>query len=150
MAEYRPKSPDEITRNMRAIKSKQNRTETTLRKLLHAMGFRYRLYSRGLIGKPDFVFVRQRVAVFVDGDFWHARVVRENGFAPNLLRLGEPAKLYWSNKFQKRVVRDDFVTAELTRQGWTVLRLWESDIRSDIHSAVNRVALVLQKSERIR
>jgi DNA mismatch endonuclease (patch repair protein) len=130
---------------MRAIKSKQNRTETILRKLLHAMGFRYRLYPRGVTGKPDFIFIRQRVAVFVDGDFWHARVVREQGFAPNVSRLSEPAQLYWTGKFQKRIVRDDFVTSELTRQGWTVLRFWESDIRSDINSIVNRIASVLRE-----
>lgn len=76
---YRPKSRADVARNMSAIRSEQNRTEVRLRKAIFARGLRYRLYRRDLPGKPDFVFVRESVAVFVDGDYWHCRLLIEEG-----------------------------------------------------------------------
>lgn len=127
-----PKSRDEIRRNMSAIRSRDNRTEMALRRCLHSFGLRYRLHPTTILGKPDIVFVRERVAVFVDGDYWHARLLREQGLDALTRRLRNDGKDYWIKKFSRRVVRDDEVTASLSYQGWLVLRFWEGDIRRDV------------------
>jgi DNA mismatch endonuclease (patch repair protein) len=117
---------------MSAIRSRDNRTELSLRRALHSLGLRYRLHPAAVLGKPDIVFVRERVAVFVDGDYWHARLLREQGLDALTSRLPEDGKDYWITKFTRRVVRDDAVNATLTYQGWLVLRFWEGDIRRDV------------------
>lgn len=117
---------------MSAIRSRDNRTELALRRCLHSFGLRYRLHPATILGKPDIVFVRERVAVFVDGDYWHARLLREQGMDALSSRLRNEGRDYWITKFTRRVVRDDEVTAALSYRGWLVLRYWESEIRRDV------------------
>src|SRR5690349_11053374 len=120
---------------MSAIRSRDNKTEIALRRLLHSFGLRYRLHPTTVFGRPDIVFARERVAVFVDGDYWHARLLREQGPDALRKRFSETNKEYWIPKFTRRVVRDDDVTSTLTYNGWKVLRFWESDLRRDLASA---------------
>ena len=124
---------------MSAIRSKNNRTELALRKALHSRGLRYRLHRAALPGKPDIVFPRQKVAVFVDGDYWHARVVRENGIRAAVGRLKREVRSYWRAKFIGRIRRDDEVTEQLEKEGWRVLRFWESDIRKEVVDAAGEI-----------
>jgi DNA mismatch endonuclease (patch repair protein) len=124
---------------MRAIRSTGNHAEVSLRKALHGHGYRYRLYARSLPGKPDFVFARERVAVFVDGDFWHGREYREGGIEALQQRIKSPNKSYWIPKIQRNAERDSRVTAELEALGWEVVRIWESDVKRDLAAAVARV-----------
>jgi DNA mismatch endonuclease (patch repair protein) len=145
MAEYRPKPRDEIARNMSAIRSADNKTEAALRKALHRMGLRYRKYAADLPGRPDIVFPTERVAVFVDGDYWHGRVLREQGMDALRARIKTPQKEYWLNKFQRRVARDDYVTGALEAEGWTVLRFWEGDIKKDVAPAAEKVARTVRE-----
>jgi DNA mismatch endonuclease, patch repair protein len=148
MAEYRPKARDEIARNMAAIRSTENRTERSLRQLLHRKGFRFRKYSRTLPGKPDIVFPTERVAVFVDGDYWHGRILRERGEAALLISIKNPNVDYWANKFRRNVSRDADATAALEQDGWKVLRYWESDVKRDLAGTAERVAsVVLERRE---
>lgn len=133
---YRPKSREEIKKNMSAIRSKDNRTESLLRKALFKEGFRYRKYHRGLPGRPDIVFPAQRIAVFVDGDFWHARMLREEAAGYKGTKMPVPNNAYWSGKFSKRVEKDLAVNKKLQELGWCVLRFWESDLKKDLTSAV--------------
>lgn len=140
---YKPKSRAEVSRNMSAIRSGENRTEVALRRALHAMGLRYRKYAKDLVGRPDIVFPRSRVLVFVDGDYWHARELvedRGNSLRSRLKRLSEPSRVYWTTKFERRVARDREITELLQREGWMVIRLWESDVRADLGRAALRIA----------
>jgi DNA mismatch endonuclease (patch repair protein) len=141
----RPKDRDEIARNMSAIRSRDNRTESQLRRALHRMGFRYRKYSAGLIGRPDIVFPTEKVAVFVDGDYWHGRMVREGGFEALESYYTRKQQTYWVAKLSRNVARDDRVTAELQVLGWKVLRFWESDIKRDVAPAARRVATTVRR-----
>lgn len=128
---------------MAAIRSAENRTEVALRRALHARGLRYRKYATHLPGRPDLVFAGPKVAVFVDGDYWHARVLVEGGLralAARLRRLPPEARGYWREKFTRRLARDRAVTAELEAVGWCVVRLWESDVKADLGAAVEAVA----------
>lgn len=136
---YSPKSRDEIRRNMSAIRSRDNRTETLLRKALFSRGLRYRKYNPKLIGKPDIAFMREKVAVFVDGDFWHARVLRENGPEALEERIKTRNRDYWWKKLHRRVERDNEVTQALEREGWEVIRLWESEVRADLERAAETI-----------
>lgn len=139
---YLAKSRAEIARNMAAIKSTENKTEVALRRALHARGLRFRKYQRVLPGRPDIVFPSSRVAVFVDGDYWHGRILVEAGPAAldsKFSRLSEPSRSYWTDKLTRRVQLDRKATSRLRKDGWLVLRFWESDIRGDIGPAVRRI-----------
>jgi DNA mismatch endonuclease (patch repair protein) len=134
---------------MSAIRSGENRSEAALRRALHALGFRYRKYSKELPGKPDIVFPKYRLAVFVDGDYWHARELVEGSGAAlrrRLRRLPEESRKYWLAKFRNRVARDRIVTNLLREQGWTVIRLWESEVRRDLPGAVRKVRTALRRA----
>lgn len=145
MGAYRPKDRAEVARNMAAIRSQENRTESALRSALHRMGLRYRKYPAAVFGKPDIVFPKERVAVFVDGDYWHGRFLRERGMSATKKRLaGRPNEQYWLTKFQRNMARDDNVTATLKDAGWSVLRLWESDVKRDIPAAARQVAAIVR------
>jgi DNA mismatch endonuclease, patch repair protein len=137
---YKPKSRAEIARNMGAIRSTNNRTETALRKRLHGMGLRYRKYVPGLKGKPDIVFTKSQVAVFVDGDYWHGREILEGGWEKFINRIQTPNKEYWIQKMQRNIERDQIVTNSLKEAGWTVVRLWESDVKRNIDGAARMIA----------
>jgi DNA mismatch endonuclease, patch repair protein len=141
---YNPKPADEIRRNMSAIRSKNNRTEVALRKRLHALGHRYALHVNDLPGRPDLVFKAAKVAVFIDGDFWHARTLRERGLSALKSSLRTAKRDYWLEKFTRRIARDDAVTQALRDNGWLVIRLWESEVKSDLEAAVKRISRMIR------
>ena len=148
-AKYRPKPRAEIYRNMSAIRASGNKTDTALRRALFAKGYRFRKNVKGILGRPDIAFPRERIAIFVDGDFWHARVLREEGLTALESSLRTADKQYWISKFERRVVRDDHVTAALRSEGWTVLRFWEADIEDNISGAIEViVAAIRDRRER--
>ena len=125
---------------MSAIRSRDNKTEVALRRALHAAGLRFRLHSKQVLGRPDLIFPREKVAVFVDGDFWHARKVREQGVESLRTTIRTPTQAYWLDKFSRRIKRDDLVTQSLRADGWLVLRYWESDIKASVNGAVDEIA----------
>src|SRR6267378_2823387 len=125
---YRPRDPVVTSTIMRAVRSTQNRAEVLLRRELWSRGMRYRLYKRDLPGRPDIVFTSAKVAVFVDGDFWHGRVLREGG-AKGLRYLIRGDRFdWWHDKLDGTVARDDRNTTLLEADGWTVVRVWESEV----------------------
>ena len=118
--------------NMAKIKSKDTKPEKILRLALWHKGIRYRKNWNRLPGKPDIALTRRKIAIFVDGDFWHARGHKDNP--------GEEVatnKEFWQKKLSRNVERDKEVTDELTELGWLVLRFWESDIKKDLMKCVN-------------
>lgn len=135
---------------MSAIRSQNNAAEVQLRKELHALGCRFRIHVRNLFGSPDIVFSRKRIAVFVDGDFWHARVLRERG--PGALRrsLKTRNRDYWVRKFSQRLERDDSVTSKLTAEGWTVLRYWESEVKADPLGTARQISKAIRTKYQIK
>lgn len=122
---------------MQANRRRDSAPELALRSALHGAGFRYRCDFRidlpGGRVRPDIVFTRRRVAVFVDGCFWHC--CPEHGSKPSVHQS------YWSPKLARNVERDARNTAWLTEAGWTVVRIWEHE---DVASAMERVATALR------
>jgi DNA mismatch endonuclease (patch repair protein) len=113
-------------------RSENTRAELQLRKALSSLGLRYRLHVARLPGRPDVVFIRSRVAVFCDGDFWHGRNWRTRRAR---LKAGSNAT-YWINKIRYNMARDKRQTRELEAAGWSIMRLWETDIlRNPLTSA---------------
>jgi DNA mismatch endonuclease (patch repair protein) len=129
---------------MSAIRSTGNKTETNLRKMLFKAGYRYRKYLAGLPGRPDIVFMKAKIAIFVDGDYWHARVISENGPKAYEPGLRTSNKDYWMKKFKRRLEIDKAVNERLAALGWCVLRFWESDIKGDLTSAFSIIGYHLQ------
>ncbi len=131
---------------MSAIRSTGNRTETALRKHLHAMGFRYRKYAPGLPGRPDIVFPTEKIAVFVDGDYWHGRKVREEGIEAFEAQLKtQNNRSYWLEKMRRNIARDDYVTSSLKELGWTVIRFWESNVKKNIDGTAAQIAAIVRE-----
>lgn len=125
------KSAAEIAKNMAAIRSTGARTEQEIRSILHRSGLRFRKNYRLASGKPDIAFLTERIAVFIDGDYWHGRMLREQGAQYLQTYFDEKQQIYWAAKLQRNVARDDFVTATLEAEGWMVIRIWESNARRD-------------------
>lgn len=124
------------SRNMAAIKRRDTKPERTIRSLLHAAGKRYRVDFRlqleGARARPDIVFTRARVAVFVDGCFWHC--CPQHGRQPDV--NGD----YWGPKLERNVARDRAADRALTSAGWKVLRVWEHEAPE---GAVERIISVV-------
>ena len=134
--------PDKFSRKTRStimskIRSKNTSLETNFRKLLWKNGLgRYRIHYN-LPGKPDIVYVSKRVAIFLDGDFWH-------GY--NWKKLGKvPPKKYWQAKIQKNIDRAKNYNKLLKKEGWKVLRFWEHEIKQDSHKCIKKVKSALGK-----
>ena len=135
----------EITRKiMSAIKSKNTKPERKLRCELWSRGLRYRINYKLLKGKPDIVFTKARIAVFCDGDFWHGHNWAIRGL-PSLDAELEKYNKYWSLKILTNIERDKKVSYELEKEGWTVLRFWESDIKQDVKSCADVIEAEYRK-----
>ena len=130
------------SRIMSSIKSKNTKPEISLRKLLWERGYRYRIHYKKAYGKPDIVFIRKKIAIFVDGDFWHGNNWKIRG----LSSLEEELKSYkpfWKEKILRNIQRDLTVTNHLKNEGWVVLRYWESDIKKSIETILEEITVNL-------
>jgi DNA mismatch endonuclease (patch repair protein) len=116
-------SAHERSRVMRAVKSGDTTPELIVRKIVHALGYRFRLHRRDLPGQPDLVFPRLGKAIQVHGCFWH-RHACEAGKSTPATRME-----YWSAKFARNVERDRRNLRHLRRLGWRVLVVWECQTR---------------------
>jgi DNA mismatch endonuclease (patch repair protein) len=118
-------------RSMRSNRSRDTKPEMAVRRLLHAAGLRYRIDYAPLGGRrrADIVFPRMRIAVFIDGCFWH-------GCPTHATRPKENAD-YWDPKLDRNIERDLETTAELAAGGWTVLRFWEHELPADVARTIS-------------
>ena len=114
-------SPQERSRLMSRIKSKDTRPEWLVRRLVYSMGYRYRLHRRDLAGCPDLVFASRRRIIFVHGCFWH----RHEGC--KFASMPKTRTEFWHKKFQDNVARDIRVRGELSNAGWKVMLVWQCE-----------------------
>lgn len=116
---------DAATRSqvMRAVKSKDTKPEKTVRSLLHALGYRFRLHRRDLPGSPDIVFPGRKAVIFVHGCFWHGHDCKRGTRTP------KTNTDYWIKKIARNKARDVETQAKLEAMGWRVLVLWECAIK---------------------
>jgi DNA mismatch endonuclease (patch repair protein) len=137
--------PDKLTPEKRSalmarVRTRNTRPEVTLRRGLYAAGVRgWRLHP-ALPGKPDLVFARARLAVFVDGAFWHGH--------PDYYR-GQSGP-FWDKKIATNRARDERVNAELDARGYEVVRIWDFEIERDLAACVERVKAALARPDAVR
>lgn len=127
---------------MRAVRTAETEPEKRLALALKALRLRFHRNDAKAFGKPDFTFRKARLAVFVDGDFWHGRAWFEAGVAP------ATNAAFWIRKFERNRKRDQLVDRKLRRSGWSVLRLWASRIRTDPSASAAIVQARLRRLER--
>ena len=133
----------QISAIMRRVHDRDTTPETRLRQALEARGLRCADAPTTLPGKPDIVFADARLVVFVDGDYWHGNQWRRRGKAAleeQFEASAEASRAYWLRKIRRNIRRDHQTTATLLRQGWTTLRLWESQINADMEGCVRLIA----------
>lgn len=120
-------SPDQRSDIMRAVGSVDTEAEMAVRKLVHLLGYRYRLHRKDLPGRPDLAFPGRRKAIFVHGCFWHQH--------PGCKHAAIPASNveYWLRKFKRNVARDQSNVAALAEMGWASLVIWECELRDHVH-----------------
>jgi DNA mismatch endonuclease (patch repair protein) len=103
---------------------------------MHAEGFRFRLHRRDLPGSPDIVLVSRKIAIFVDGCFWHG--------CPKHSVIPTTNNSFWSDKIEGNQKRDKKATKELRKLGWCVVRVWEHDLKKDVTRIVRSIDKILQ------
>lgn len=135
----KPSSP-EVSRRMSQVRNKDTAAEMAVRRELHARGYRYRVNLRipgGGRSRPDIAFTRHRIAVFIDGCFWHR--------CPEHATFPKSNAKWWADKLEANVIRDGDIDSDLTKAGWAVIRIWE---HKATHDAVERIASAVDRSAR--
>lgn len=126
---------------MSRVRSKNTKPEIIVRKYLYSIGFRYRLHNPTIPGKPDISNKRKKIAIFVNGCFWHRHNCK-NATVP------KTNKVYWEKKFKRTVERDREAYDALINKKWNVIILWECDLKNmeKVHKRLNEI-IFLNKSE---
>jgi DNA mismatch endonuclease (patch repair protein) len=127
-------SPEKRSALMSRIKGRDTQPEKTIAELIAGFGFRWESHSNDVPGRPDFVFREQRVAVFVDGDFWHGW-----RFPVWRHKLSET----WEAKLAANIKRDQRNRRILRRNGWRVIGIWEHQIERDLPLCMERIQRAL-------
>lgn len=109
---------------MRGSRSKDTKPELVVRRLLHSMGYRFRLHAKDLPGKPDLFFRSRRKVIFIHGCFWH----QHNAPGCPIARKPASNTEFWQAKFERNKDRDERNLKALAEQGWTSLTIWECDL----------------------
>ena len=131
-------TPTKRSERMALVRGKNTKPEMVVRRLIHSMGFRYRLHSPSLPGHPDLVFVRRRKVIFVHGCFWHL-----HGGKCSLSRLPKSNLGFWLPKLEGNRTRDTRNRRTIHALGWKMLVIWECQLRS-IPALQNRIKKFLE------
>jgi len=126
-------TPEQRRKNMQANKSSGTKPEILLAKALFTRGYRYRKNNKTVYGKPDITFKKIKLAIFVDGEFWHGKdwEKRKHSIKSNIE--------YWHPKIERNIARDVEVSQKLQEEGWTVLRFWDKEVIKELESCVGKV-----------
>jgi DNA mismatch endonuclease (patch repair protein) len=116
---------------MSKILSQNTEIETIVFRGLRKLGLKFRKYYKKILGNPDAVFLDKKIAIFIDGDFWHGYK-----FIKLKRRL---SKKYWLNKILTNIERDKRINKILKKQGWKVLRFWEHDIKKNQQKCLEKI-----------
>lgn len=127
--------------NMSMIRAKDTKAEKSLRKELWKRGLRYRKNCSLIYGKPDIVFLRKQVAVFIDGEFWHGYHFEE------IKARIKSNKEFWITKIERNRERDFAITQFLIEQGWVVLRFWDFEIKNDLCRCADKIEQTVKLRE---
>jgi DNA mismatch endonuclease (patch repair protein) len=140
------------SRIMAAVKGRDTQPELALRRALHGRGLRFRVNPQHIFGRPDIVNQSKRLAVFVDGDFWHGNPDdwARRGYESMEAQFRSTQRDRWITKLRRNIKRDHEVNARLRSEDWTVIRVWTSEIRDDLDGVVDRIVTVWEPETRSR
>lgn len=125
-------SPEVRSRTMRAVHARNTAPEVRLRRGLFGQGLRgYRVTPCAVPGHPDIAYTKARLAIFVDGCYWHG--------CPSHCRRPSSNAEYWNAKIDRNMARDKRMSTTLQRAGWTVVRIWEHEVKENLSAAIERV-----------
>lgn len=124
-------TPSQRSKNMRAIKSTGTKDEVRLAKALWHLGYRYRKNNKTVYGTPDLTFKKQKIAIFVDSEFFHGK-----DWETQRDRVKTSTE-FWQKKIEKNIQRDIEVNNYLTVKGWKVIRFWSKEIKKNLDSCIN-------------
>lgn len=122
-------TPEQRHRNMAAVKGKNTKPEIVVRKLLHKLGYRFRLHRKDLPGRPDIVLPKYKTVIFIHGCFWHRH--------PNCKYASTPSTNteFWEKKLEENVRRDREDVDKLDKLGWRVITIWSCELKNrDIYN----------------
>jgi DNA mismatch endonuclease (patch repair protein) len=123
---------------MSRIKSKNTSIDLQMKTILSSLNCKYKMYPK-MYGNPDFVLQDRKIAIFCDGDFWHGYKYFERK---------KPAKKYWKNKIETNMARDKKISRKLRRDGWSVLRFWEHDMKKGNDICINKILKKIHERNR--
>lgn len=127
------KTKEQISHNMSRVRSKGSLIEKAFERALRANGLRFRKHPSKVFGCPDFILRDSKVAIFCDSHFWH-------GYRWKTKRLEiKTNRRFWIRKIEANIARDRLVSRRLKKNGWRVLRFWESKITRDLHSCIEAI-----------
>lgn len=118
-----PLTPEQRSERMSRVRSANTKPELEVRRLIHGMGYRYRLRSKDVPGRPDLVFRRCKKVIFVHGCFWHQHGCQQ-------YRMPKSRLKFWLPKLEQNVARDKKVLKDLKESGWKALIIWECQLKS--------------------
>ena len=133
-------SPEKRSWNMSRIRGADTQPELKVRKFLFSQGFRYRIHYP-IAGKPDIVFTKHRIALFVHGCFWH-----RHGCRYSVMPKSNTG--YWGDKLQRNVERDRSVATQLEQEGYQVFAVWECEIESAFEETMDRLVQFIKPRNR--
>ena len=124
---------------MSHIKSKNTSIELLVRKKLHALGYRFRVNYKLLPGKPDIVFTRKKIVIYIHGCFWHGHEIK-----CRYTHVSQSRKEYWEQKISKTKQRDKDNVAFLIKNGWKVITVWECGIKKNFDETISIIVNALE------
>ena len=133
--------PEARSRLMKKIRSRDTKPELKLRKALWSRGYRYRKDVSSLPGKPDIAFKKYKIAIFIDGEFWHGYNWEEK---KNKIKRN---RAYWIPKIERNMQRDRQYTLQLQKMGFWVFRFWEHKIKNDFDTCLNAIVECIEKQK---
>jgi len=131
-------TPEQRRKNMQAIRSTETADEVRLAKALWARGYRYRKNNKTVYGKPDLTFKKQKLAIFVDSEYFHGK-----DWDTAKYRIKTNREFWWK-KIESNIARDICVNEHLVDIGWKVLRFWSKDVRKNLSSCIDQIEASLK------
>jgi len=128
-------SKETRSRIMSSIRSKNTKPEITIRRLLWSRGIHYRIHDKSIFGNPDISSKKNKVAVFIDGCFWHG--------CKSCYQKPKTNTVFWNKKMTANRKRRSDVISRLKNDGWNILEIWEHDVKSRPNSVVERISKML-------
>lgn len=129
---------EQRSKNMSHIRSKDTSIELKVRKYLFSLGYRYRVNYKKLPGKPDIVFTKKKIAIFIHGCYWHGHNCNSR-----YAHVSKSNTDYWNTKIQRNQERDKINIEQLEKDGWKVIVLWECEIKENFEFITEKLDFIL-------